>query len=204
MAQIICYEVFPTEKNINKMRKVLVNNHGFKEKQNHIGSYFYLEISSMDAWMIRRLLKWRRYKFRSFDKRYERSGSYRKTFFDTHKGPHRCAYCGKHLRNDYIEVDHLVPVSKAKTSFGVRTWLHLCGITNVNDPKNLVASCMKCNRKKSDSMGMWVVKGAFGRSNLFWTIRDVMILACVVIILYVVCTNYPVGENLKNLITKIV
>ena len=186
MAHTICYEVFPNGKNINHMREVLVERHGFVEKKNQRGSYFYIETSSMDAWQMNTVLKARNYKYRTYDKRYERSTNYRKEFFDTHKGPYRCAYCGKRLKDDYIEVDHLIPVSKAKTSTGVRTWLQLCGVKNVNDPKNLVASCKKCNRKKSDNMGHWVIRGAIGRSNTIWVIRDTIMAALVIGVLVII------------------
>lgn len=183
MAQIICFNVYPTKWNLNKMRTILVDDHGFEEKNNQNGPYFYIEVSSLDSWQIKTLLNVKGYKYRSYDKRYERSGSYRKKFFEHYKGPYRCAYCGKRLKDEYIEIDHLIPVAKAKREMGVRTWLHLCGITNVNDVKNLVASCSKCNRKKSDKMGLWVFKGMLGRHKQFWIIRDIIILIIILLII---------------------
>lgn len=174
MAQIICYEVYPTQRNINSMRRVLVGRHDFDEKQNHRGSYFYKEISSLDAWSMKIVLSSRGYKYKSYDKRYGRDTKYRQRFFDENKGPYHCAYCGRRLKRDQIEVDHLIPVSQAKSDVKVRTWLHLCGITNVNDNKNLVSSCQRCNRKKSDKMGLWIVKGFLGRHKIFWTIRNIV------------------------------
>lgn len=203
MAHVICYEVFPTDRNIDKMRNLLVGEHGFREKQNSYGTYFYSEVSSCDSWQIKTLLNYHRFKYRCFDSRYERSGNYRKTFFETHKGPYRCAYCGKWVTGKNLEVDHLVPVSKAKTSVGVRAWLHMCGILNVNNPKNLVASCKKCNGKKSDKMGFWVIRGSIGRFKTFWMIRDIVVIFTIALIAYYLFTNYPIIDWTKEVIAKI-
>lgn len=203
MAHIVCYEAFPTAKNIGRMRRVLVGRHGFTERTNQHGSYFYLETSSMDSWQIQTVLKFHQYKYRAYDKRYERSSSYRKEFFEHNKGPHRCAYCGRRLRGDDIEVDHLIPVSKAKSKVGVRTWLHLCGITDVNDHRNLVASCKKCNRKKSDKMGFWIFRGALGRFDIVWTIRDIVVTIIVIAILMILNTYYPIWETIEELLSNL-
>jgi hypothetical protein len=204
MTQIVCYEVFPNERNIRRMRSSLVNRHGFKEKHNHVGPYFYIEVSAVDAWMIRSMLKWKGYKFRSFDKRYERSGSYRKTFFENNKGPYHCAYCGRRLKADDLEVDHLIPVAKAKSNVWVRTWLHICGITNVNDARNLVAACERCNRKKSDRIGGWVLRGALGRHRIFWTIRNIVLIAIFVLMIGLLLSNQNVMEFVRSAIKSIV
>lgn len=202
MAHMICFEAFPTAQNIDKMRKVLVGKHKFIQKENRHGIYFYAESPSMDAWMIKAILNTRGYKYRFFDKRYERSGNYRKDFFEENPGPHRCAYCGKRIRGDKIEVDHLIPVSKAKTSASVRTWLQICGIKNVNDTRNLVASCKKCNRKKSDKIGLWVMRGAIGRHQIFWTIRDIVVMVFAFLIILYIFTNYPIVDWIKSILSN--
>jgi hypothetical protein len=203
MARIVCYEAFPNAKNIGRMRRVLVNRHGFTEKTNQHGSYFYLETSSMDAWQIQTILKFHQYKYRAYDKRYERSSSYRKEFFEHNKGPYHCAYCGRRLRIELIEVDHLIPVSKAKSNVGVRTWLQLCGVADVNDHKNLVASCKKCNRKKSDHMGFWIFRGMIGRFRIVWTIRNILVVFLLIIALLILNNYFPIVETVKNLISNI-
>lgn len=200
MAQIVCYEVFPNNKNINSMRRVLMRRHGFSEKKNHVGPYFYLEISSMDAWLIRTILNIHKYKYRSYDKRYERGSTYRKDFFENNRGPYHCAYCGRRLKSDNLEVDHLIPVSKAKTSVGVRTWLHLCGIKNVNDVRNLVSSCPRCNRKKSDKIGLWAIRGAIGRHKIVWTIRNIIVCIIVALVALIVYSNsYAIQDFIATL-----
>jgi len=200
MAHTVYYEAFPTSKNIEKMRTVLVKNHGFVEKQNQYGPYFLGEASSLDAWQLRTVLETHKYKYRSYDSRYERDGKYRRRFFENNRGPYHCAYCGRRLKSSQIEVDHLVPVSKAKTSFNVRTWLHICGILNVNDPKNLVASCKKCNRRKSDKMGFWVVRGAIGRFKAPWIVRNVLVIIGIAALLYSICLSFPVIDFVQQLV----
>lgn len=203
MAHNIHFEVFPTKRNIDKMRYRLVDIHGFSEKQNHLGSYFYTETSSIDSWQIKTILDKYRYKYRCFDNRYERDNKYRKTFFENNRGPYHCAYCGKKLKASQLEVDHLIPVAKAKTSLGVRTWLQICGIRNVNDPKNLVASCEKCNKKKSDNMGVWVIKGAIGRHKAFWIIRNLLLIATIFLGLFLMLNSEAVISVLKEMLETV-
>ena len=198
MAQVIAYEVFPNKRNIYKMRDSLVNTHGFKEKENQKGTYFYLEVPSSDSWQIQTVLKAHKYKYRSYDKRYARSTTYRKDFFAYHKAPYHCAYCGKRVQPNEIEVDHLIPVSKAKTNFAVRTLLQIFGITNVNDPKNLVAACRRCNRQKSDKMGFWMIRGAIGQFRATWIIRNIIVTIAIAGIIYILLANYPIVEYVKS------
>ena len=97
MAHTICFEVFPKGGNVNKMRRYLVDRHCFTEKENKYGVFFTTEVPAMDAWQTKMMLTRRGYKYRSFDRRYERSTNYRKIFFDNNHGPYYCAYCGKIL-----------------------------------------------------------------------------------------------------------
>lgn len=199
MAKVV-FDVYPTRKNINSMRRVLVGRHGFEEKENQHGYYFRTEVNASDVWITRTVLKVHGYKFRCYDNRYERGTNYRKTYFENNPGPYRCVYCGRHLNYKNIEVDHLIPVGKAKTSPLVRLWLQICGIRNVNDHKNLVCSCKKCNRKKSDKIGFWVVRGAIGRFKAFWVVRDLLILALVVLILWALWNNLPIADWLRQIV----
>lgn len=199
MAKVI-FDVYPTHKNINSMRRVLVGRHGFEEKENQHGYYFRTEVNASDVWITRTILKTHGYKFRCYDNRYERSTNYRKTYFENNPGPYRCVYCGRRLNYKNIEVDHLMPVGKAKTSPFVRLWLQLCGMKSVNDHKNLVCSCKKCNRKKSDKIGFWVVRGAIGRFKTFWVIRDLLLITLIILIGLAIWNNFPVDEWIRNII----
>jgi 5-methylcytosine-specific restriction endonuclease McrA len=198
MAKVV-FDVYPTRKNINSMRRVLVGRHGFQEKENQHGYYFRTEVNSSDVWITRTVLKVHGYKFRCYDNRYERSTNYRKTYFEHNPGPYRCVYCGRRLNYKNIEVDHLIPVGKAKTSHLVRLWLQICGIRNVNDHKNLVCSCKKCNRKKSDKIGFWVVRGAIGRFKVVWVMRDLLIIALFALVMWVLWDKLPIADWLSQI-----
>ena len=100
-------------------------------------------------------------------------------------------------------MDHLVPVAKAKESIFARTILHLCGITNVNHHRNLVPSCSACNRKKSDKMGLWVIRGAIGRFNIIWTIRDIIIVVLAIIFLSILCSIFPIVDLFSQSISAL-
>ena len=199
----LCIDVYPRDRNVNRMRRILVNRHGFTEKQNHIGSYFTVEVPTKSAWQTTTMLKFHGFEYRSYNKRYARASNYRKTFFEENKGPYRCAYCGKRLSANNLEVDHLIPVAKAKSETSVRALLQICGMKNVNDSKNLVASCHKCNHKKLDKMGFWVIRGFVGRHRIVWTIRDVILTIAIILITYWAFTTFPIIEYLKNLLAQI-
>lgn len=199
MAHTICFEVFPRGGNVNKMRKYLVDRHCFTEKENKYGIYFTTEVPAMDAWQTKLMLARKGYKYRSFDRRYERSNNYRKIFFDNNHGPYHCVYCGKRLIARDLEVDHLIPVAKAKNSMGVRTWMQLCGIKNVNDSKNLVASCSRCNGHKSDKMGFWTLRGMIGRYKATWVARNIFVILLVLLVIYLLSQNAATSEFVKGL-----
>lgn len=43
-------------------------------------------------------------------------------------------------------------------------------IENINDQKNLVASCQLCNSRKGSKAGLWIIRGLLGRYYLSWII----------------------------------
>lgn len=123
---------------------------------------------------------------------YQRGKSYRSDFFKCHPGIfHKyyvCSYCGRMLTKKTTTVDHLIPVCKVKRMGIGRILLWLNGIYNVNDTRNLVAACQRCNSRKSDKMGAWVIKGTFGRHLLFWLLRDALIIG---LLIYTYITFQP-------------
>ena len=90
--------------------------------------------------------------------------SYRRDFLKarpTFMGYRFCAYCLKPMSKNYkqMEVDHVYPHSRLGS----------------NKPHNLVASCKKCNRKKSDSTALhYLVRGyiASGVSTYYSLLKE--------------------------------
>ena len=105
----------------------------------------------------------------------KRSSDYRKEFF-THYKPYRknryyCSYCGRLIAPKNLTVDHLYPVHVVNKSSYYQAKLMAMGAKSVNDYKNLVPACKKCNRKKSAKITGWVWRGKIGRIQSLWPIR---------------------------------
>ncbi len=136
-----------------------------------------------------------------------RSSDYRKTFFRNNRpafaGFYFCAYCGKPLTYRTLTVDHLYPVGCAKDSVALQKKLSRMGIKSINDPKNLVAACFRCNREKSKRMGRWITRGKIGRSGSVWmlrhTIRILVLAALIVTVGNMICTgDYSLLDRIWN------
>jgi 5-methylcytosine-specific restriction endonuclease McrA len=110
-------------------------------------------------------------KTRCYRREFDRDEDCRRKFMAANRPPYRCRYCGKIITPGEMEVDHLIPVSRAKSSASVRRKLKRNGMDGVNDVKNLVPACRKCNRKKGDRMGIWYIRGKLGASEKYWEIR---------------------------------
>ena len=92
----------------------------------------------------------------------KRSADYRYQYIKKHPGflgLYMCAYCGKIIKKDKMEVDHVISVDLAAHS---RLYRLLLFGKNVNDTNNLVASCHACNRKKTNHGGLWIIRGKTG------------------------------------------
>lgn len=105
----------------------------------------------------------------------ERSSNYRAMFFKTYEPQigkyYLCTYCGKLLTKEKVTVDHLYPIKKARTSQKVQQKFRKMGYKDVNDPRNLVPACSKCNSRKAAKMGSWIIRGEIGRITWLWIIR---------------------------------
>lgn len=158
----------------NRCIDVFTENHAswmdafsHKKMQSPYGIYFHFDCTPEEEKQIRRKAYSKHLRFRSYDRRWNRSDNYRQIFFRNTKGPYRCRYCGRYLNVKYLQVDHLVPVAKTRKGGTARLFLELRGITNVNDPRNLVPACSRCNRKKGDKMGLWLLRGLMGKYSWF-------------------------------------
>ena len=102
-----------------------------------------------------------------------RSTDYRKAFFGAFepnlgKDRYLCVYCGLPVRKEKITVDHLIAVKRAQRSRVYLGLLRRWGCESVNDVRNLVPSCRRCNSRKGTKAGSWVVRGLLGRKKAFW------------------------------------
>lgn len=105
----------------------------------------------------------------------KRSSSYKKAWKEANRpwhGLYLCAYCGRIVREKNITVDHIVPVNIAKTSLEFER-----SGRNINDLSNLCGACSKCNRKKSDKGGLWVLRGRVYRHKIMRILRLIVNLA---------------------------
>ncbi len=149
--------------------------YGFKYEATgpHSGKW---EHTVPEKWLpkIKRYCKKHGYEYMHYDEKYARSSNYRSEFFKHNKPKlfrrYQCAYCSKLLKKKDVTVDHLIPIGKVKYKISWRIIMHLCGIFNINSYRNLVCACEKCNSKKSDKTGFWLIRGALGKHLWFWII----------------------------------
>lgn len=141
-----------------------------------------------------------------------RNASYRKQFWK-HAKPiwgesYLCAYCGRLLKKGTLTVDHLYPVGKAQKSIMAQKMLRLIGLNNINSYKNLVPACVKCNQKKGQKTGLWLLRGIIGRHQhirlLINIIKALIIGILIVAVVYmlkitVLTGEYSIGEWIWNL-----
>ena len=100
-----------------------------------------------------------------------RDTDYRSDFFRKNPGLKGsiwfCAYCGKPLVGQRsVQVDHVLPpsrVAKKKYKKGALVKNTSALARALNGTMNLVASCKKCNMRKSDKVGVVSVRGMVGK-----------------------------------------
>ena len=122
--------------------------------------------------------------------KYDRSMNYRYEYIKNNPGykgnrqVYHCAYCGKRIKKDQMQVDHIFSVYNAKNSFITRLLMRLFGINGVNDVKNLTASCPKCNLKKGKMGNGWIISGFLGKNIWYHRIKKLIKLALLAVIIY--------------------
>ena len=131
-------------------------------------------VSSKKMKKIKRFCKRHLLNIEVIDQRFTGSNNYRKDFFEHYKPfflkYYFCIYCGRLISKKNLQVDHIIPIHKAKTSKWVRWYLRKFP-KGVNDYRNMGAACCYCNLEKSSKMGLWVLRGRIGKSNAFQVIR---------------------------------
>jgi len=112
------------------------------------------------------------------NEQFTRSKTYRKDYLKKHKGffgIYCCAYCGRLCSKSTMQVDHIYPVNGVKegelSNAGGRMFITIISMLHgpkalkdgVNADWNKTAACPTCNHNKTDSKGLWVVRGYFGK-----------------------------------------
>lgn len=117
--------------------------------------------------------------------KFERSSDYRMQFMRRWPpeagGYYHCVYCGRKIKTQDMQVDHVIAVDMAKHNFLLRLFLP----DGVNETKNLVPSCRKCNRKKSNYGGLWLIRGYYWKICL--PIYKLIRLVCILAVLLLLC-----------------
>lgn len=148
------------------------------------GNYYTIKTTARYARRAIRHANWDGIKTRHYNEMMARSSDYRENFFQAYNPPYRCCYCHKKLTKSSLVVDHVIPVAKAKSTLFARFLLKIQGISTVNDVRNLVPACRKCNSKKSDKMGLWFIRGKLGVHHWFWIARNITIVFIVFLIIF--------------------
>lgn len=122
---------------------------------------------------------------RVIDERYTRSSDYRDTFFDNNHGffdndkYYHCSYCGKIIKKENVSVDHLFPIHKVRNGNYTKFYRNLLShfkINNINDKRNLIASCERCNKRKGKKGGLWIIRGFIGKYYMTWVIIYLLVI----------------------------
>lgn len=120
---------------------------------------------------LQRKARRRGYKTNVFADKFNRTNNYRQIFFDSRPGQtmFRCAYCGRIYSKNHITVDHVVPIYAAKRYFQARTLLKIQKCDGVNDLKNLVPACRRCNYKKGHRFSfIYSLRAIYGENDWYW------------------------------------
>ena len=130
--------------------------------------------------------------------KYQRTGSYRASFmrqWPPKHGYYRCVYCGKRLRPEQMEVDHIVPVGAVRHNILYRP---LVSAEGVNSFRNLVPSCRKCNNRKGGKCGLWLIRGKYWKICLPLNIIIHLMMYAFVIYVIGVSVSQIQMDDLRN------
>lgn len=107
--------------------------------------------------------KFRKKRKKPVPAKYQRSNDYRKQYLEWHPGIfgkyYICVYCGKIMKRENMQVDHIIPVDATQKYKFARLFLP----DGVNSYKNLASACRACNASKSNKKGAWVWRGIIGK-----------------------------------------
>lgn len=105
-----------------------------------------------------------------YDQIWERGKGYKKKWIIKNPADtYRCVYCHRKIPYKSITIDHVVPIHAAKQSRILQYILKARGFDNIDDERNLVPSCWRCNSLKGKSTSMiWIIKAFLGRYTFYW------------------------------------
>ena len=167
-------KIYPKQYQLNTVKRICIKK---KQKDN---TYNYIDKPKKE---IKKLQK-AGIKYTCYRVEYERANNYRQTFFQRTKGPYRCRYCNKKLNKDKVFVDHIIPVAKTQKTARAKMMLAMRRCGSVNDIRNLAPACKECNSKKSDKMGIWIIRGWLGKYKTYWIcLRILQFLSVCLVIL---------------------
>jgi hypothetical protein len=161
-----CVDIFTTKK------YDWMNDYVIKTKTNPNGQYYTIIVDKSNKKTLLKKISKLHLKYRCYEERWERSSDYRKEFFKNNKPPYRCRYCNRFLKQEYMVIDHIVPIAQVKKNTNARMLLYLQGISEVNDVRNLAPSCI------------WFIRGIFGKYKIYWIILNIIKILLFVILIF--------------------
>lgn len=191
-----------------KLQNKLENK--YKLKPVNIDGMYVYEGSIKSSWAVtslKRLCRQNKVKFEINNDFGKRSTTYRAEYFK-HNKPiykkfYRCVYCGRLLSRKKITVDHIYPVKKVNESTYYQDKLKRMGADSVNDYRNLVSACFRCNAKKSSKTGWWIIKAKIGSMKYYWLVVHIIEFIIFILVLYNLYTNRMIiSDNLKFFLEK--
>lgn len=137
----------------------------------------------------------------------QRSENYRANFIRENPGIHAlgkywyiCSYCGRLVTREKMQVDHVVSIDLARRKRLYRLLAPPLEKGGINGLGNLCSSCPKCNNRKSNSGGWWILKGYVG--HVYYTFEWIVVIAVLVICLMFVFFGIITPENIRHFISN--
>lgn len=142
------------------------------------GKYYAANMAPEEAKGWKGKAKRYKLKYLSYDAEFLRSSYYRTKFLKNKGSPnkrYRCVYCGKKMKEEDMTVDHVISIKAAQSSAYARFLLRRKG--GIDDIRNLVPSCARCNNKKGDSISLhWRLKAAIGQHASYWAMKKILLM----------------------------
>lgn len=172
-----------------KQRNYYLSSNGFEYKKT--GKYTGKWILKTDNGDIKRFKHYCRrkgYEIQSWNTENNRASNCRKLYFDNYDpklfNRYMCVYCSRLLKKNNVAVDHLISIKLVQTKKHYQHIIKWLKMENVNDPKNLVCACQKCNLKKGKNGGIWVLRGQLGKSLVYWLFIYILRVAAMSYLMY--------------------